>query len=167
MQYLGELDDLRTELTMTKVMADASAASAQLAQMECSALARDLDEKNNSIKQLENRVKRLAEQLDKLQEDLQVRESSQKKLKDEVRRVQHDIMQTVVKAGVRKDLELRQALSEDSLKNFEEINRLLSQKDQEIAKMRDEIKALSVHWKLETQELETQVMLVNEYVHFV
>ena len=167
MQYLGELDDLRTELTVTKVTADASAASAQLAQMECLALVKDLDEKNNSIKQLENRVESLAEQLDKLQEDLQVRESSQRQLKDEVQRVQRDIMESVVKAGVSKDLELRKALNEVSPKNFEETNRLLSQKDQEIAKLRDEIKVLSTHWKLKTQELETQVMLVNEDVHFV
>ncbi|KAJ8439254.1 hypothetical protein Cgig2_030189 [Carnegiea gigantea] len=157
MQYLGELDDLRTELTVTKVTADASAASAQLAQMECLALVKDLDEKNNSIKQLENRVKSLAEQLDRLQEDLQVRESSQRQLKDEVQRVQRDIMESVVKAGVSKDLELRKALNEVSPKNFEETNRLLSQKDQEIAKLRDEIKVLSTHWKLKTQELETQL----------
>lgn len=156
-KYLGELDDLRTELTVAKVTADASAASAQLAQMECLALVKDLDEKNNSIKQLENRVKSLAEQLDKLQEDLQVRESSQRQLKDEVQRVQRDIMESVVKAGVSNDLELRKALNEVSPKNFEETNRLLSQKDQEIAKLRDEIKVLSTHWKLKTQELETQL----------
>ena len=153
------MDDLRSQLTITKATADASAASAQSAQMKCLALLKDLDEKNNSIKEHEDRVKRLAEQLDKLQMDLQARESSQKQLKDEVMRVERDIMEAVAKAGVNKDCELRKLLEEVSPKNVEKMNRLLSAKDEEIAQLRDEIKILSAHWKLKTKELETQVCL--------
>lgn len=156
-KYLKELDDLRSQLTITKATADASAASAQSAQMKCLALLKDLDEKNNSIKEHEDRVKRLAEQLDKLQKDLQARESSQKQLKDEVRRVERDIMEAVAKAGVNKDCELRKLLEEVSPKNVEKMNRLLSAKDEEIAQLRDEISILSAHWKLKTKELETQL----------
>lgn len=156
-KYLKELDDLRSQLTITKATADASAASAQSAQMKCLALLKDLDEKNNSIKEHEDRVKRLAEQLDKLQKDLQARESSQKQLKDEVRRVERDIMEAVAKAGVNKDCELRKLLEEVSPKNVEKMNRLLSAKDEEIGQLRDEISILSAHWKLKTKELETQL----------
>lgn len=156
-QYLKELDDLRSQLTITKATADASAASAQSAQMKCLALLKDLDEKNNSIKEHEDRVKRLAEQLDKLQKDLQARESSQKQLKDEVMRVERDIMEAIAKVGVNKDCELRKLLEEVSPKNVEKMNRLLSAKDEEIAQLRDEISILSAHWKLKTKELETQL----------
>ncbi|KNA17314.1 hypothetical protein SOVF_081050 [Spinacia oleracea] len=156
-KYLHELDDLRTELTITRATADASAASAQSAQLQCLTLMNDLDEKNNSIKEHEDRVKRLAEQLDKLQKDLQVREYSQKQLKDEVMRVEQDIMEAVAKAGINKDCELRKILDDISPKNFDNINRLLSAKDEEITKLRDELRILSAHYKLKIKELETQL----------
>ncbi|XP_021772496.1 MAR-binding filament-like protein 1 isoform X1 [Chenopodium quinoa] len=156
-QYLKDLDDLRTQLTITRATADASAASAQSAQLQCLTLLKDLDEKNNSIKEHEDRVKRLAEQLDKLQNDLQVRESSQKQLKDEVLRVEHDIMKAMAESGFNMDCELRKILDEVSPKNFENMNKLLSAKDDEIAKLRDELRILSAHYKLKVKDLETQM----------
>lgn len=156
-KYLKDLDDLRTQLTITRATADASAASAQSAQLQCLTLLKDLDEKNNSIKEHEDHVKRLAEQLDKLQNDLQVRESSQKQLKDEVLRVEHDIMDAMAKSGFNMDCELRKILDEVSPKNFENMNKLLSAKDDEIAKLRDELRNLSAHYKLKVKDLETQM----------
>ncbi|XP_074321053.1 nuclear envelope-associated protein 2-like isoform X2 [Silene latifolia] len=156
-KYLKDLDDLRAQLTITQATANASAASAQSAQLQCLALLKDLDDKNNSLKDHEVRVKGLAMQLDKLQKDLQLRESSQTQLKDEVLRVERDIMEAVAKSGMTKDCELRRILDEVSPKNLEKMNRLLCAKDEEIAKLRDEIRILSVHWKLKTEELETQL----------
>jgi len=142
---------------MTQATADASASSAQSAQLQCLALLKSLDEKNHSLKEHEDRVKRLAEQLDKLQNDLQLRESSQMQLKDEVLRVERDIMEAVSKSGMSKDCELRRILDEVSPKNIEKMNRLLSAKDDEISQLRDEVRILSIHWKLKTEELETQL----------
>ncbi|XVE63174.1 hypothetical protein DITRI_Ditri06bG0179000 [Diplodiscus trichospermus] len=156
-KYLRELDDLRSELSVTQAAADASAASAQSAQLQCLALLKELDEKNSSLKEREDRVTRLGEQLDTLQKDLQARESSQKQLKDEVLRIEHDIMQAVAKAGANKDCELRKLLDEVSPKNFDKINKLLVVKDDEIAKLKDEIRIISAHWKLKTKELESQL----------
>ncbi|XVF05887.1 hypothetical protein REPUB_Repub06bG0000800 [Reevesia pubescens] len=156
-KYLGELDDLRSQLSVTQATADASAASAQSAQLQCLALLKELDEKNSSLKEHEDRVTRLGEQLDNLQKDLQARESSQKQLKDEVLRIEHDIMQAVAKAGTNKDFELRKLLDEVSPKNFDKINKLLTVKDEEIAKLKDEIRIMSAHWKLKTKELESQL----------
>ncbi|GAB4835600.1 hypothetical protein Ancab_000508 [Ancistrocladus abbreviatus] len=155
-KYLKELDDLRSQLTVTQATADASAASAQCAQIQCLALLKELDEKNNSLKEHEERVQRLAEQLDSLQEDLQAREFSQKQLKDEVVRVERDIMEAVAKAGSTKDCELRKLLDEMSPKNLDNVNRLLAAKDEEICKLKDEIRVLSAHWKLKTKEMESQ-----------
>lgn len=151
------MDDLQAQLASTQATADASAASAQAAQLQCSALVKELDEKKNSLKEHEDRVTRLGEQLDKLQKDLHVRESSQKQLKEEVLRIEHDIMQAVAKAGANKDCELRKLLDEVSPKNVEKINKILIVKDEEIAKLRDEIRIMSAHWKLKTKELESQV----------
>lgn len=157
MQYLHELDGLRLQLATSQATADASAASAQSAQNQCLALLKELDEKNTSLKEHEDRVKRLGEQLDNLQKDLQARESSQKQLKDEVMRVEHDIMKALAKSGMGKDCELMKILDEVSPKNVEKINRLLIAKDEEIAKLKNEIKTMSAHWKLKTKELESQV----------
>ena len=73
-QYLRELDDLRSQLSVTQATADASAATAQSAQLQFLALLKELDEKNSSLKEHEDRVTRLGEQLDNLQKDLQARE---------------------------------------------------------------------------------------------
>uniref|UniRef100_A0A2P2K246 Tropomyosin-like n=1 Tax=Rhizophora mucronata TaxID=61149 RepID=A0A2P2K246_RHIMU len=155
-QYLKELDGLKSQLAATKATADASAASAQSAQLQCLALLKELDDKNSSLKEHEDRVLRLGEQLDNLQRDLKARESSQKQLKDEVMKLEHEIMQAITQAGS-KDCELRKLLDEVSPKNFEKINRVLTAKDEEIAKLKDEIRIMSAHWKLKTKELESQL----------
>ncbi|XP_068318680.1 nuclear envelope-associated protein 2-like isoform X1 [Pyrus communis] len=156
-KYLSELDGLRSQLSATQATADISAASAQSAQLQCLALLKELDEKNCSLKEQDDRVIRLGEQLDNLQKDLKARECSQKQLKDEVLRMENDIMQAVAKAGVNKDCELRKILDEVSPKNIEKINKLLVVKDEEIAKLKDEIRVMSAHWKLKTKEFESQL----------
>ncbi|KAF5454245.1 hypothetical protein F2P56_023924 [Juglans regia] len=156
-KYLKELDGLRSQLSATLAIVDSSAASARSAELQCLALVKELEEKNGSLKEHEDRVVRLGEQLDNLQRDLQARESSQKQLKDEVLRIENDIMQAVAKAGVNKDCELRKLLDEVSPKNFEKINKLLIVKDEEIDKLKDEIKIMSAHWKHKTKELESQL----------
>lgn len=158
MQHLKELDDLRTQLVATRATADASAASAQSSKLQCLELQKELDEKNNSLREHEERVIRLGEQLDNLQKDLQARESSQKQLRDEVFRIEHDIMEALAKAGENKDCELRKILDEVSPRNLEKMNKLLVVKDGEIVKLRDEIKIMSAQWKLKTKELESQVL---------
>ncbi|KAK6911707.1 hypothetical protein RJ641_023800 [Dillenia turbinata] len=156
-QYLKELDTLRSQLSATQATADASAASAQSAQFQCSVLLKELDEKNSLIKEHEDRVNRIGEQLNNLQKDLQARESSQRQLKDEVRRIEQDILEAVAKAGVNMDCELKRLLDEVSPKNIDKMNKLLAAKDEEICKLRDEIRIMSAHWKLKTKELEAQL----------
>lgn len=141
------------QLSLTRATADASALSAQSAQMQCLALVNELEEKNCSLKEHETRVNKLGEQLDLLQKDLLAREVSQMQLKFEVSRIEHDIMQALTKSGANKDCELQKILDELSPKNFENINKLLDVKDQEIAKLRDEIRFMFAHWKLKTKSL--------------
>ncbi|KAK1424174.1 hypothetical protein QVD17_19494 [Tagetes erecta] len=63
-KYLRDLDDLTSQLTSTKATAEASAASAQSAQLQCKALLKELDEKEQSLREHEARVNKLGEQLD-------------------------------------------------------------------------------------------------------
>ncbi|XP_071725465.1 nuclear envelope-associated protein 2-like [Rutidosis leptorrhynchoides] len=156
-KYLRDLDYLNSELSSTKATAEASAASAQSAQIQCTVLLKELDQKNKSLKEHEARVNKLGGQLHLLQKDLQLRESSQKELKDEVMRVEHEFMQALAKSGTNNNCDLRKILDEVSPKNLEKMNKLLSAKDEEIAKLRDEIRVMSAHWKLKTKDLESQL----------
>ncbi|XP_051132694.1 nuclear envelope-associated protein 2-like [Andrographis paniculata] len=155
--YAKELEDLRQQLLATRATADGSARSAQSAQSQCSALVKELHEKNYTLKEHEDRVNKLGQQLDLLQKDLQARESSQMQLKDEVTRIEHEIVQALTKAGADNDCELRRILDEVSPKNFDKINKLLVVKDEEITKLRDDIRVMSAHWKVKAEELESQL----------
>ncbi|KAM7470112.1 hypothetical protein LguiA_008295 [Lonicera macranthoides] len=156
-QYCQGLDDLRSQLSATQATVDASVVSAQSAELQCLVMLKELGEKNIPLKEQEICVNRLGEQLDRLERDLKAREFSEKQLKDEVLRVEHDIMQVVVKAASTKDYELRKILEEVSSKSFEKINKLLSAKDEEIEKLRDELTVISAHWKLKTNDMESQL----------
>ncbi|XP_022867880.1 nuclear envelope-associated protein 2-like isoform X2 [Olea europaea var. sylvestris] len=144
-------------LSATKATADASARSAQSAESQCLVLLKDLEEKNFSLKEHEVHINKLGEKIDILQKNLQARDLSQMQLKDEVMRIEHEIMEALAKAGANKDCELRKILDEISPKNIEKMNKLLTVKDEEIAKLRDEIRIMSAHWKLKTKELESQL----------
>ncbi|CAI9764557.1 unnamed protein product [Fraxinus pennsylvanica] len=152
-----DLDDLRSQLLATKATTDASAQSAQSAELQCLALLKELEEKNFSLKEHEVHINKLGEKIDILQKNLQARDLSQIQLKDEVMRIEHEIMQALAKAGANKDCELRKILDEVSPKNIEKMNKLLTVKDEDIAKLRDEIRIMSAHWKLKTKELESQL----------
>lgn len=156
-KYLKDLDELRLQLADTQETADAKAMLAQSSQLQCLVLLKELDEKNSSLKEHEIRVNNLAEQLNLLQKDLVARESSQKDLKDEVLRMEQDIMQAVAKAGASGDCELRRILDEVAPRNFDNINKLLSVKDEEISNLKHEIHIMSTHWELKSKELESQL----------
>ncbi|CAA3009093.1 Hypothetical predicted protein [Olea europaea subsp. europaea] len=155
--YEKDLNDLRSQLSATKATADASAQSAQSAESQCLVLLKDLEEKNFSLKEHEVHINKLGEKIDILQKNLQARDLSQMQLKDEVMRIEHEIMEALAKAGANKDCELRKILDEISPKNIEKMNKLLTVKDEEIAKLRDEIRIMSAHWKLKAKELESQL----------
>lgn len=159
-----ELDDLRSQLSITHATAEFSAESAESARAQCSSLVEELNEKQISLKQHEERVNRLGEQVENLQKLLEARELSQKQLRDDVFQMEKEIASAVSKAKERSDTdtnrecELRRVLEDVSSKNIENLNRHMSAKDDEIARLRDEIRILSVHWINKTKELESQVI---------
>ncbi|KAJ0253155.1 Nuclear envelope-associated protein 2 [Hirschfeldia incana] len=156
-KFLEEADDLRSQLALTKKTAETSAASAQSAHLQCSMLAEQLDDKTRSLREHQDRVTQLAHHLDNLQMDLRTRECSQKELRDEVMRIEREITEAVAKSGKDTECELRKLVEEVSPKKFEKMNRLLSVKDEEIAKLKDEVRLMSAHWKLKTKGLESQL----------
>ncbi|KAE8798362.1 tropomyosin-like [Hordeum vulgare] len=155
--YLDDLDDLKSRLSVTQATAEASAASAKSAQSQCLSLLKELNEKDRSLKEHELRVNKLGEQVGLLQKDLEARELSQRQLKDDVLRIETDIMGAVSRAGSSKDDELLKVLSDVSPRNIENISKHLNTKDTEIARLRDEIRILTVHWTNKTKELESQL----------
>ncbi|KAK1374094.1 myosin heavy chain, cardiac muscle isoform-like [Heracleum sosnowskyi] len=156
-KYLKDVDDLNSKLSATQATADDNAALAQSAQHQCLFLLKEINEKNDALEEYKAQVSKLGEQLDRLQKDLQAREISQKQLKDEVLRMEHDIMHSLAQTGGSCGCELRKILDEVSPMNISNMNKLLNAKDEEIVKLRDEIRIMSTHWKLKTKDLESQL----------
>uniref|UniRef100_A0A1J3FGP7 Nuclear envelope-associated protein 2 n=1 Tax=Noccaea caerulescens TaxID=107243 RepID=A0A1J3FGP7_NOCCA len=157
-KYVKELGEIKSQLAETHATAEASGLSAESAQSQCRLLSKQLHERTGSLKEHEDQVTRLGEQLEKLQKEIQARESSQKQLRDEVLKVEGEIMRAVSVIRTKDSFELRKAVEEDHPpKNFERINKLLTAKDDEIARLRDELKIISAHWRFKTKELEDQV----------
>lgn len=147
------------KLSETQAVADEGVASAQSEWLQCLALIKELDEKNSSLRVNEARVASLAEQLHLLQKDLQTRELIQNQLRDEVRIVR-EIIQAVSRARINDDSDMLILLNETALPNCEKMNQLMTHKDEEIDKLKDEINTMSTHWKLKTKELESQVTCI-------
>lgn len=86
-------------------------------------LLKELNEKDNSLKDHRLRVNNLGEQLDLLQKDVQAREVSQMQLKDKVIRIETDIMDEVAKAFeiamLRGEIRILFAHSTNKTKNLE------------------------------------------------
>lgn len=154
-KYVKELGDIKSQLAATHATAEASALSAESAQSQCILLSKHLHERTGSLKEQEDQVTRLGEQLENLQKELKARESSQKQLRDDVSKVEGHIMRVALASEV--NTKENSELDEDSPKNFERIDKLLKVKDDEIARLRDELKIISAHWRFKTQELEDQV----------
>lgn len=163
MQYLDELDELRSQLSLTQATSDASATSSQHMHEQCLDWLIKLDEKTSFLEEHGNRVNRIAEKLDLLQMDFQVKEASQKQLKEDVLRIGYEIMHEVRKAGASHDYELEKILEMVFSKNFEKFNEQLSAMDEEIASLRHEIKDMTDCWILRTKELELEVRIFFFY----
>lgn len=155
-KFLKDLDNLRSQILATQASAEASAALAQSAQFQCQILSTELDFKNSLLNEHEACVNRLAEQLNHLQNDLQAKEFSQKRLKDEVLGIEHDL-QAIPKGEIGKEFELSKVPEEFSPRNLEKINKILVVKDEEIVKLRDDMRIMSAHWKLVREDLESQL----------
>ncbi|XP_057857041.1 nuclear envelope-associated protein 2 isoform X2 [Cryptomeria japonica] len=156
-QYLRELEDARSRLAETQASAEASAAYAHSAELQCSSLLDELDKKNKLLIDYEIRVTRLEQKLDELQQDLYSREASQKHLREQVARMEHEINSAIAKAGAHKECELRKLLDEVSAKNFENLNKHLHTKEEEISRLKEEIKIMSSQWRIKTEDLEAQL----------
>ncbi|XP_020887893.1 myosin heavy chain, striated muscle [Arabidopsis lyrata subsp. lyrata] len=157
-KFIKELEEFRSKLDATKQTAEASADSAQSTQIQCSLLKKQLDDKTRSLREHEDRVTQLGHQLDDLQRGLSLRECSEKQLREEVKRIEREITESITKAGIDgMDCELQKLLEDVSPMKFERMNRLVEVKDEEITKLKDEIRLMSGHWKHKTKELESQL----------
>lgn len=149
------MEEFRSQLNVTKKTAEASADSAHSTQIQCSLLKRQLDDKTRSLREHEDRVTQLGHQLDNLRRDLSLRECSEKQLREEVTKLEREITEAIAKAGI--DSELHKLLDDVSPMRLEGMNRLVEVKDEEIIKLKDEMRLMSGHWKQKTNELESQV----------
>ncbi|KAL0744322.1 hypothetical protein Bca4012_085835 [Brassica carinata] len=159
-KFIQDLEEFRSQLDATNQTAEASADSAQSAQVQCSMLKQQLDDKTRSLREHEHRVAQLGSQLDSLQRDLSLRECSEKQLREELARIEREVTEaiTITKGGIgSKDCVLQKLLEDVSPMKFERMSRLVEVRDEEVKKLKDEIRLMSGHWKHKTKELESQL----------
>ncbi|KAF8068567.1 hypothetical protein N665_1142s0018 [Sinapis alba] len=153
-KFIKDLEELRSQLDATNQTVESSADSAQSAHVQCSMLKQQLDDKTRSLREHEHRVTQLGHQLDNLQRDLSLRECSEKQLKEELTRIEREVTESITKAGIGSKDCVFQKLLED----VSPMNRLVEVKEEEeVKKLKDEIRLMSGHWKHKTKELESQL----------
>eukprot|EP00252_Welwitschia_mirabilis_P004220 TRINITY_DN1447_c0_g1_i1.p1 TRINITY_DN1447_c0_g1~~TRINITY_DN1447_c0_g1_i1.p1 ORF type:complete len:334 (+),score=67.59 TRINITY_DN1447_c0_g1_i1:456-1457(+) len=156
-QYQRELQDVKSSLQHLEESAEVNEAIARCAELQSTSLLKELEEKNSLLHDYEDRILTLDQRIHELNQCLSSREDYQRNLKDEILRIEHDISFALAHATAQKDCQLRKILEEVSAKNYENLSKHLKSKDEEIAKLKEEIKAVSIQWKLKTQELEAQL----------
>ncbi|KAL6008805.1 hypothetical protein ACLOJK_022031 [Asimina triloba] len=155
-QYLKELDNLGSQISVAQALAGKHTTSTKSAQLLCVEMLRELDKKKSSLEEHDVRFNILGQLLDHLIMDLEAMEASQEKLKDEIFRIERDIIVAVSKAGY-KDEQLRKILEEITHKDFECIKKHLAAKDEEIARLKDEVGVMTANCKFQMKEFESQL----------
>ncbi|KAG2272692.1 hypothetical protein Bca52824_067247 [Brassica carinata] len=157
-KFIKDLEEFRSQLEVTNQTAESSADSAQSAHVQCSMLKLQLDDKTRSLREHEHRVAQLGSQLDSLQRDLSLRECSEKQLREELARIEREVTEAITKAGIGSNGCVLQKLLEDvSPMKFERMSRIVEVREEEVKKLKDEIRLMSGHWKHKTKELESQL----------
>eukprot|EP00249_Psilotum_nudum_P012290 c236_g1_i1 orf=213-1244(-) len=156
-QYLQELVDVRAKLEAGQTAADSSATVGNTVHLQCTNLLKEIEKKYELLQEREKFITRLGQQLTELQHDMKQREISQKQSRDEVERFQAEMKMALAKTSANKDGEFKKLMEDFSAKNVEQFAKHLSAKDDEIARVREEIKLASAQLKFKTQDLEAQL----------
>ncbi|MCO5563965.1 hypothetical protein L7F22_017618 [Adiantum nelumboides] len=156
-QYLRELVDVRVKLGSAQEAAEANATAAALAESQCATLVKEIELKSEALQEHDAHAAEMSQQLADVQQELRAREISQKHLKDEVERLENEVKVAVSRVVSNKELDQKNALEELSFKNAEQLSKLMNAKDDEIGRMREEIRLLSAQVRLKAQDLESQV----------
>ncbi|KAH7443949.1 hypothetical protein KP509_02G057600 [Ceratopteris richardii] len=156
-QYLRELVDVRIKLGSAQEVAETNAMAAAKAETQCMMLMKEIEAKNEILQEHDAHVAELTDQLTYLQQEINTRELHQKELKEEVLKLEREAKLAALRVAASKDLELKRVLEEISIRNSEQLSKLVNAKDDEISRMKEEIRLLSAQLRLKAQELETQV----------
>ncbi|KAG6545363.1 hypothetical protein Mapa_013212 [Marchantia paleacea] len=156
-QYAVEIAELRDRLSVSEEVAEAMTGSAHSAQLQVEALLKEIEEKNLELQEQRNLIVILEEQLRELQVELKRKESSQKQLRFEVQDLETQIEMSLGRSYVSKECEFRKLLNEVSSRNIEHLERYLLAKDDEIGRLKQDVKVASTELRLKTLELDAQL----------
>ncbi|BFI34019.1 hypothetical protein MPTK2_4g20150 [Marchantia polymorpha subsp. ruderalis] len=156
-KYAIEIAELRDRLSVSEEVAEAMTGSAHSAQLQVEALLKEIEEKNLELQEQRNLIVILEEQLRELQDELRRKESSQKQLRFEVQDLESQIEMSLGRSYVSKECEFRKLLNEVSSRNIEHLERYLLAKDDEIARLKQDVKVAGTELRLKTLELDAQL----------
>ncbi|KAL6850012.1 hypothetical protein ACP4OV_020639 [Aristida adscensionis] len=154
-QHRNELHSLRSQLSVTRATAEATAASAKSALLHCSSLLAGLNDKTIAVSECKLPVNNVAEHLDQFQERLEGRNPSQRLPKDYVLRSESGIEDAFAIIGHDDGNKLLKIVPGVSPKS-EKTDRGLMFEEDAFARLGEDIRVLSVHFKNKSKELESQ-----------
>ncbi|KAH7307002.1 hypothetical protein KP509_22G041600 [Ceratopteris richardii] len=136
---------------------DIHAASVVTTQVQCNVLEKELEIKNEALVRQEAYVTKLDQQLLHLHLELQNREDSKQHLKHEVEKMEAEMKIAVYRMTNQKASELHSSLKEVKSKNTGHLMKNLVEKDEELARQREELRTLSAQLKMKARELQVQM----------
>ncbi|KAJ7237700.1 hypothetical protein O6H91_Y444700 [Diphasiastrum complanatum] len=155
-QYLKELVDARGQLADAQALVDSKSESALSAQFQLN-LSKELEEKALLVHERDREIVVLKQQLSKLRQDLHQSESSQKELRGEVERLQAEVQVAIGKANPYSSSTVEKFLGEVSSRSAEQFAVHLNAKNEEITRLKEEVKLVSAQLNFKALELKAQV----------
>ncbi|KAJ7559948.1 hypothetical protein O6H91_04G108000 [Diphasiastrum complanatum] len=156
-QYLKELVDARGQLADAQALVDSKSESALSAQFQLN-LSKELEEKALLVHERDREIVVLKQQLSKLRQDLHQSESSQKELRGEVERLQAEVQVAIGKANPYSSSTVEKFLGEVSSRSAEQFAVHLNAKNEEITRLKEEVKLVSAQLNFKALELKAQVL---------
>jgi hypothetical protein len=157
LQYLRELVDVRAKLGSAQEAAESRAIAASAAESQCASLMKEIESQSEALQEHESRSADLARQMQDLREELRCKEASEQQLKEEMERLEVEMKLAIATASSQNHGEMSSALEGFLQRSSEHLSKGYMIKDEEISRLRDEIRLLSLQLKAKAQELDAQV----------
>jgi chromosome segregation ATPase len=156
-QYLRELVDVRAKLGSAQEVAESRAIAAATAESQCASLMKEIESQGEALQGHEARSADLARQMLGLRQELRCKEASEQQLREEMERLGVEMKLAIAAAASQNHGEMSCALEGFLQRSSEHLSKGYVIKDEEISRMRDEIRLLSLQLKAKAQELDAQV----------
>ncbi|KAL2631718.1 hypothetical protein R1flu_016404 [Riccia fluitans] len=156
-QYAGEVAKLRDRLSVSEEVAEAISEYSESAQQQLKELLNEVEEKDLLLREQRDLIAILEEHVRELEEELQRKEESHMHLKYDVHDLDSPIQKSVDGNITTKQSQFRQLLDQVSSRNIDHLERYLSDKDDDVVRLKQDVREANTELRLKTLELNSQM----------